>query len=168
MSTTHAPTPQTRSATRRDGLLGRLLGGGLLAATLAGAAFALWPASEADKARSDGEQLGQSVRSLYYADTEAEVEDALVDLDQAADASREHGGDAVADQVAAQEEALERAADGFVGTLTAETSFDQDLYQAELDYAVDDLARQSSDFREEGPAVHQAYWEGYEEGLSGD
>jgi hypothetical protein len=58
--------------------------------------------------------------------------------------------------------------DGFVGSRTADHEFDAELYQAELDYAVDDLTTQASEFRTEAPEVQQAYWEGFEEGFSGD
>ena len=86
----------------------------------------------------------------------------------AASDTRDHAGDAVADQVADQEDALARAADGFVGESHADDDFEAELYQAELDVAVDDLASQAEDFRTTGPEVQQAFWEGYETGLSGD
>jgi hypothetical protein len=167
MSATHAPAASARHV-GRSSLLRTVLGGTLLAAVLVALTVALWPASEAEKARDDGKQLGQAVSSLYYADSEAEVEAALAEVDQAAADSRDHAGDALASQVADQEDALARAADGFVGSLTADTEFDADLYQAELDYAVDDLTSQASDFRTEAPEVHQSYWEGFEEGFSGN
>lgn len=138
----------------------------LVAAALAAVAIAAWPASETDKARDDGEQLGEAVSQLYYAESSAEVDAALADIDEAAADTREHSGDAVADQAAAQEDALARAADGFAGSVTAGDEFEQDLYQAELEVALDDLTSQASDFRAQGPEVHQAYWEGFDEGLS--
>ena len=102
------------------------------------------------------------------ADTPAEVDTALADVRAAAVDTRVHAGDAVAAQVADQTDALERAADGFVGTRTADDSFEQDLYQAELDVAVDDLASQADDAREQGPEVRQAFWDGYETGVNGN
>ena len=167
MYATDAPAAPARPA-RRTSLVGKILGGTLIASALVAATIAVWPASEAEKARDDGEQLGQAVSHLYYADTEADVDAALAEIDQAAIDSRDHAGDAVAGQVADQEDALARAADGFVGSLTADKQFDAELYQAELDYAVDDLTSQASEFRTEAPEVHQAYWEGFEEGFSGD
>jgi hypothetical protein len=140
----------------------------LIAAALAAVAIAAWPASETDKAREDGEQLGEAVSQLYYAESSGEVDAALAEIDEAAAATREHSGDAVAEQVAAQEDALARAADGFAGSVTADTEFDQDLYQAELEIALDDLTSQASDFRAQGPEVHQAYWDGFDEGLSSE
>ena len=128
--------------------------------------LALWPASEADKARADGEQFGDAVVQLYYADTQAEVDAALVDVDQAVTDTREHAGDEVASQVDEQADALNRAADGFVGANTTDDAFEQDLYQAELDVALDDLESQASDFRAQGPEVHQAFWEGVDSSLS--
>jgi hypothetical protein len=139
----------------------------LIAAALAAVAIAAWPASETDKAREDGEQLGEAVSQLYYAESSAEVDAALAELDEAASATRDHAGDEVAEQVAAQEDALARAADGFAGSVTADNEFDQDLYQAELEVALDDLSSQASDFRAQGPEVQEAFWEGYEEGVSG-
>ena len=80
--------------------------------------------------------------------------------------TREHAGDEVAEQVDEQADALNRAADGFVGANTTDDAFEADLYQAELDVALDDLSSQASDFRAQGPEVHQAFWEGVDESLS--
>jgi hypothetical protein len=165
MSTSTYAAPAPARASRRPSMLGRLAAGVLLAAALAALTVALWPASEADKARDDGERMGEAVGQLYAADTTAEVDAALAEVHSAAVDARDHAGDSVANQVADQEDALSRAADGFVGTHTSDDSFEADLYQAELDTAVDDLTTQASDFRAEGPEVQQAYGEGVEDGL---
>ena len=137
----------------------------LVAAALAAVAVAVWPASEADKARDDGEQVGEAAGQLYYAETEAEVDAALADLDEAVTDTRDHAGDEVAEQVAEQRDALARAVDGYVGAVTSEDAFESDLYEAELDVALDDLSTQADDFRTQGPEVEQAFWEGVEDGL---
>jgi hypothetical protein len=148
-------------------LLARIAGGVVTAALLVALAVVLWPASEADKARADGEQLGQAVSDLRDAGSEAEVEAALADIDAAVADAREHAGDEVSEQAAEQGDALARAADGFVGAITTDDAFEADLYEVELDYALDDLESQAADFREQGPEVHQAYWEGFQEGFEG-
>ena len=79
----------------------------------------------------------------------------------------DHGGEAVADQVGAQEDALSRAAEGFVGSLTTDDAFEAELYEAELDIALTDLGNNAEDFRATGPEVQQAFWDGYETGLDG-
>jgi hypothetical protein len=135
-------------------------------AVVAAATVAFWPASEAEKAREDGEQLGQAVNQLYYADSTTEVDAALEDLEDAVVDSREHGGDALSEQVSDQADALDRAADGFVGALESDNEFDQELYEVELDYALEDLSSNASDFQENAPEVEQAYWEGVESGLN--
>ena len=140
--------------------------GAVLALLAAVLAITLWPDSEADKARSDGERLGEAVSALYAADTADEVDAALADLADAAGDARTHAGDAVAEQVADQQDALARAADGFVGSRTSDDAFSVDLYQAELNAAVDDLADQASEFRTQGPEVQQAFWEGVDEALT--
>ncbi len=145
----------------------RLFAGVFALAVVALATVALWPASEAEKARDDGQQLGEAVSQLYYAESTAEVEDALAEVDDAASDSVDHGSDALGEHVSGQEDALVRAADGFVGALTAESDFDSELYQVELDYAVEDLTSQAEEFRSEAPGVEQAYWEGFEDGFSG-
>jgi hypothetical protein len=159
-----APQP---ARTSRTSLVRRMTGGTLLAASLAALTIAVWPASEADKAREDGKQYGEAVAALSAADTSAELDAALADLHTAALDTRDHAGDAVADQVAAQEDALARAADGFVGSATATDGFEADLYKLELDIAVDDLDSQADDFRAQGADVQQAFWEGYEDGVNG-
>jgi hypothetical protein len=166
MSTTHATPTPTRPA-RRTSLLAWIAGGVVTAALLVALAIAVWPASEADKARADGEQLGQAVSDLYYAQSEAEVDAALADVDAAVNDARDHAGDEVSEQVAEQQDALARAVDGFVGATTTDDAFEADLYEVELDYALDDLESQAADFREQGPEVQQAYWEGFEEGFEG-
>jgi hypothetical protein len=167
-ATPDAAAPSGRRTSRRTALLRWITGGLLAAVVLTAVAIAVWPASETDKARADGEAYGQAVASLYNADTPEEVDTALSDMHTAAGDTRDHARDAVADQVADQEDALERAADGFVGSRTSDDSFEQDLYQAELDVALDDLSSQADDFRTQGPEVQQAFWDGVQTGLNGD
>lgn len=165
MSAVHT-TPAPVSDDRRISLV-RWIGGGTIAATaLTVLTIAVWPASEADKARSDGEQFGQAVAQLQDAQSPAEVDAALAEVHTAARYSAEHAGDAVTEQVNDQADALDRAADGVVGSLTAGDEFEQDLYEAELDIAVDDLTSQADDFRTHGPEVQQAFWDGYDTGLN--
>jgi hypothetical protein len=131
----------------------------LLAAILT---IALWPASEADTARGDGERLGTAVTSLYAADSTDDVDAALDDVADAAADTRAHGADRFTERVDDAEDALSRAADGFVGTVTADDGFEQDLYQAELDDAIADLDGQAQDVRDDAPEVEQAFWDGFE------
>ena len=161
-----AQTTAPAAGADRRSLLGWITGGIAVAALLAALAIALWPASEADKARDDGEKVGAAVSELYYADTSAEVDAALAELDTAVSDTRAHAGDAVADQVADQEDALSRAADGYVGSVTTDDEWEAELYEAELDTALDDLVDNASDFRGEGPEVQQAFWEGVDDGLT--
>jgi hypothetical protein len=144
----------------------RIAGGALAAILLTVVAIALWPASGADKARDDGEQVGQAVTQLYEAQSAEEVDAALVELDAAVTDTREHAGDEVADHVAEQQDALARAAEGFAGYYTTDSDWDAALYEAELEIAVDDLAREAGDFREQGPEVHEAFWQGVDDGLT--
>jgi hypothetical protein len=172
MSTaSHAfPYPPARraGADRRQSLVGWLIGGVLIVAAVAAMAVAVWPVSEADKSREDGERFGTAVVALSNAGTPAEVDAALVDLRDAAADTRTHAGDAVAEQASDQADALERAADGFVGERTADGSFEQDLYQAEIDAAVDDLSSQADAVRTNAPEVQRAFWDGYETGVNGN
>ena len=170
--TTTIPAPANAAAhslpgLRRSTLLRWTAGSGFVAGALAIAAIALWPASEADKARTDGQQFGEAVAQLSSATSSAEVDAALTEMNAALVDTRDHAGDAVAEQVSDQNDALSRAADGFVGSQTAESDFDRDLYQAELDVAKDDLVTQADDFRTQGPEVQQAFWDGVDTGLNG-
>jgi hypothetical protein len=161
MSTT---THSLRLPARRNDLLKWVGGCALLVAALVAIVIAVWPASEADKAREDGRQLGEAVGALYNATSADEVDAALTDINTAVADTADHAGDRVGSQVSDQTDALSRAADGFVGVHSTD-SFDQDLYEAELDGAVDDLTSQADDFRSEGPEVQQAFWDGVQEGL---
>ncbi len=165
MSVSHATPTSTRDSGAAS-LLRWATGGLVVAAVLAALTIALWPASETDKAREDGEQVGAAVVQLDNADTTAEVDAALVELDRAVTDTREHAGDEVTEQIDEQADALYRAADGFVGANTTDDGFEAQLYQTELDVAVDDLSSQASDFQAQGPEVHQAFWEGVDDGLS--
>jgi hypothetical protein len=159
--------PAPRSG-RLSAIVRWVTGGVLAAAAIAAIAIAVWPASEADKARDDGKQFGEAVAALYTAESPAEVDAALVDIRDAAVDTRDHAGDRVAEQVDQQAAALDRAADGFVGAHTTDDEWSADLYQAELDTAVDDLASQADEFRTEGTEVQQAFWDGYETGVNGN
>jgi hypothetical protein len=165
--TTPAPAADAAGEARRPSLVRWLTGGTFAATGLAILAIALWPASEADKAYADGERYGEAVSSLYAADTTDEVDAALTEMEAAAADAVTHGGDAVADQVAAQEDALSRAANGFVGALTTDDEFEAELYEYELDVALADLGDNAEDFRSTGPEVQQSFWDGYEAGLEG-
>jgi hypothetical protein len=152
---------------RRTALLGWIAGSAVVLAALVALTIALWPASEAEKARVDGEDLGRAVAQLYDAQSTADVDAALVEIRDAGAAASDHAGDAVAQQVANQEDALGRVVDGFVGANTTDDAFSADLYQAELDTAVDDLVNQADEFQTNAPEVTQSYWDGFEDGVSG-
>jgi hypothetical protein len=167
MSAVPSSTPAPAHTTKITSPFRLLAGGGAVAAALAALAIAVWPASEVDKARSDGEQFGAAVAQLQAADTTEEVDAALVEVRDAAATTADHGYDAVSSQVTDQADALDRAANGFVGSVTTDDAFEYDLYQAELDGAVSDLENNAEDFRTTGPEVQQAFWDGYETGLNG-
>jgi hypothetical protein len=154
------------SPVRTRSLVAWILGGAALIATIATVAIAVWPASETDKAREDGKHLGEAVTSLYNAQTTDEVDAALTDVRSALQDTRDHASDNVADQIDDQADALYRAADGFVGTQTSDNAFEVDLYQGELNDAVDDLDHQAEAFQNEGPEVRQAFYDGYQDGRS--
>jgi hypothetical protein len=165
MSAAHT-TPTPVPSDGRRSLVRWIGGGSLIATALAVLTVAVWPASEADKARADGERLGEAVAQLQNAQTTAEVDDALAEVHTAASDSVDHAGDAVAEQVEDQADALDRAVDGLVGAYSADDGFEQDLYEAELDVAVDDLTSQAEEFRTQGPEVQQAFWDGFDTGLN--
>jgi hypothetical protein len=144
-----------------------IIGGSLLALLVAGVvAIAVWPASETDKARDNGEQVGQAVNDLYNADSSSDVDAALSELDAAVGDTRADISNEFADQVDAQTDALNRAADGFVGSRSTDDAWEADLYEAELEGALDDLTDNASDFRGQGPEVHQAFWDGFESAVT--
>jgi hypothetical protein len=152
------------SPARTRSLVAVILGGAALVATIVVVAIAVWPASETDKAREDGKQLGEAVTSLYNAQTTEEVDAAVTDVRAALRDARDHAADNVRGQIDDQADALYRAADGFVGTHTSDDAFEVDLYQAELNDAVDDLDHQAANFQDEGPEIPQAFWDGYQDG----
>jgi hypothetical protein len=165
--TSPAPAASAAGTGRRLSIVGWIAGGIALAACLIALTIAIWPASEADKARDDGEQLGAAVATLYNAQSPAQVDAALIEVRDAADQARAGAGDAVAGQISDQADALDRAAEGFVGQVTTDDEWEADLYQAELDYAVDDLTRQADDWRAQGAEVRQAFAEGFDSGFNG-
>ena len=168
MSAATTPAPEARSGLgAKPGLVRKLVAGSSLTAVLVAGAIVLWPASETDKAYDDGQRFGEAVAQLQTASTTEEVDAALTEMDAAVADTREHAGDAVANQASDQNDALSRAADGFVGVHSSDDAFSVDLYQAELNDAVDDLGDNASDFRTTGPEVQQAFWDGYQDGLNG-
>jgi ABC-type sugar transport system substrate-binding protein len=167
MSAVPTTTPAPARTSKVASPLRWIASGGATAAVLAALAIAVWPASEADRARDDGERFGAAVAQLQAADTPEEVDAALTELGDAAIDTRDHGYDAVSSQVSDQAHALNRAADGYVGSITTDDAFEADLYEAELDGAVSDLENNADDFRTTGPDVQQAFWDGYETGVNG-
>jgi hypothetical protein len=167
MAISHAGLLPARTSPRTKRLLRWILGGTLAVALLTAVTIAVWPASETDKARADGEHYGAAVADLYDATSLEEADAALSDLHTAAVDTREHAGDALSDQVARQSDALDRAVDGYAGMRTTGDEFTADVYQAQLDVAVDDLAAQADDFRATGTDVQRAFWDGYRDGRNG-
>jgi hypothetical protein len=161
------PTTPARSTTKgasRSSMVRWIVGTIGLVAIITAVTIAVWPASAADKARADGENLGQAVGALYNAQGAADVDAALADINSALNDTRTHAGDELASQVDDQADALNRAADGFVGSHTSDNDWDQELYQTELDYAVDDLANNADDFQNQHSEVRTAYYEGFQAG----
>lgn len=140
--------------------------GSVIVAAVVVLAVAFWPDSDADKARADGEQFGAAVTELTNAGSTAEVEAAQAEIRAAAEETRTHAGDQIADQAADQADALDRAVDGYVGAVSAESDWDYELYELELEVALDDLSDNAAEFREQGPDLQQAFWDGFEEGRS--
>ena len=143
-----------------------LAGGAVLVALITALTIALWPQSEADKARADGENLGSAVAQLRDAETTDDVHDALDDLGDAVHDTRSHASDAVYEQAQSQGDAVYHAVNGFIGTVSAEDDWDQELYEEELDQAVEDLSANAEELRTNAPEVEAAYWEGVQDGLS--
>jgi hypothetical protein len=142
-----------------------LASGLLIASIIASLVIALWPASAADTAREDGARLGQAVGELYNAQNQDQVAAAESDISTALSDVRTHAGDTLASQASDTQDALSRAADGFLGTHTTTDSFEADVYQAELNTALDDLSSQADNLRTHGPETHQAFWDGVHDGL---
>ena len=165
MSISHATT--LPSTSRRNRLIAWIAGGATAVALIVAIAVAVWPASEADKARDDGKQVGTAVHNLRTATTKGEADAAMADLRSAAADTRDHAGDAVGEQVDQQADALDAAYDGFVGTHTSNDAWDVDLYQAELNTALDDLESNAADFRDQGSDVQQAFYDGFQETVNG-
>jgi len=167
MSAAATPAPANSAGADRKSLLRWIAGGATATAVAVAIAIAVWPASETDKAYDDGQRFGEAVSHLQTATSTDEVNAALDEVNAAAAQTRDHAGDAVADQVNDQYDALSRAADGFVGSRTSDDAFSVDVYQAELNGAVDDLANNADDFRTTGPEVQQAFWDGYQNAMNG-
>ena len=162
-SSTPAPARKSMLAT----WMTWIAGGTAAVAALVVLVIALWPASETEKARDDGERVGAAVAQVQSASTTEEVDDALAELQDALHDTRAHGYDAVTTQVDDQGDALYRAADGYVGSISSDDDFEQAIYNDELDAALSDLETNAQDFQTTGPEVQQAFWDGYETGLNG-
>ena len=162
-SSTRAPARKTTLATWVTWIAGATAA----VAAIVVLVIAVWPASETDKARDDGERVGAAVAQVQSASTTEEVDDALAELQDAVHDTRAHGYDAVSSQASDQADALDRAANGYVGSISSDDDFEQAIYDDELDAALSDLENNASDFQTTGPEVQQAFWDGYETGLNG-
>src|SRR5689334_15272695 len=132
MSTAASSVPAVKAGAGRRSLLTWLLAALAVAAVGVGLAIAISPESQTDKAYDDGQAFGDAVVHLQTATTTDDVNAALDDLSVAVAQTRDNAGDAVANQVSDQRDALSRAADGFVGSRTSDDAFSVDVYQAEL------------------------------------
>jgi hypothetical protein len=54
---------------------------------------------------------------------------------------------------------------GYIGSLHSADDWEQELYEEELETALDDLYTQAEEFRTSGPEVVQSYWDGFQDGL---
>ena len=158
--------PSNRSSIPSHTRLGVFFAAAIAALTMVGVAIA-WSESETEKARDDGRAVGSAVSAIYYAEDRAEVDEGFADLSNAIEDTRDHAGDAAAEQVQEQTDALGRAAEGYVGSVESADDWDQAVYEAELEVAVDDLRSQAEDFRDQGPEVRDAFWDGVDQGLEG-
>jgi hypothetical protein len=164
---TPSPTPTPPGAKTRTSLTRWIAAGAALCAVVAGLAIALWPASAADTAYDDGQRLGQAVTELRAAETYDDVDDALTEVRHAAADARDHAGDELDRQITDQGDALSHALNGFAGAVSTDSAWDQELYEAELDTALDDLSAQADEFRTGAPEVSQAFYDGLQDGLEG-
>ena len=155
-----------RTPTRSRASVFRWIAGAIgLATLITVVAIAVWPASAADKAREDGKHLGQAVGELYNAHSQADVNAASADIHSALGDSRSHASDELNKHVNKQVDALNRAANGYVGAHTTDSSWDRDVYQSELNYATDDLSYNAKHFRNQRSDVDKAYYDGFRKGL---
>ena len=130
--------------------------------------IAVWPASEADKARADGERFGEAVGELHTRTTRGRGRRrARRGRTTAASDTADHAGDEVAEQVDEQADALARAADGFVGAHDGRRRVRAGPLPGRARRRRRRPQRQAEDFRAEGPEVQQAFWDGYQDGLAG-
>lgn len=158
-----------RTPARSRASVFRWIAGALgLATLITVVAIAVWPASAADKAREDGKHLGQAVGELYNAQSQADVNAASADIHSALGDTRSHASDELNKHVDKQVDALNRAANGYVGAHTTDNRWDQELYQSELNYAADDLSNNAKHFRNQRSDVDQAYYDGFQSGLPAD
>ena len=141
-----------------------ITGAALIALMLTALTIAVWQ-TEADKARDDGEQLGEAVTQVYDADSQSELDSALAEVDEAVSESADHAGDAVTDQAERQAEALDLAVEGYYGAVTTTDEWEQDVYETELSYALDVLSYNADEFRSTSDDVVEAYWEGFDDGF---
>jgi chemotaxis regulatin CheY-phosphate phosphatase CheZ len=137
----------------------------LLCALVAAVAVAAWPASAADTAYDDGKRVGVALADLRDAETYDDVDESLTEVRAAAADARDHAGDELSEQMTEQGDALSRALNGFDGAVSADSEWDQELYELELDVALTDLSDQAEEFRAEAPEVEQAFYDGLQEGL---
>jgi hypothetical protein len=134
---------------------------GVLAALLLGLTACGTPPE--DKARDDGKQLGEAMRTLYDAGTVREALDALPAVRTAVKDIREDARDQVGDQVAAQEDSVQDAADAMQGLRSSSNPQQADDAIGDLRTAINDIRSQASDNRDN--SVANEFWRGFREGF---
>ena len=133
-----------------------------LLATLALGVVACGEAPE-DKARSDGKQLGEAMRTLYDADTPQQAAGALPAVQTAVKDIREDARDEVGDQVDAQEDSVQDAQEALQSLQTAGDQAEVDDARGDLRTAINDIRSQANDNRDN--SVANEFWRGFRDGF---
>jgi soluble cytochrome b562 len=116
-----------------------------------------------DKARDDGKQLGEAMRTLYDAETPQEAADALPAVRTAVQDLRGDARDEVGDQVDAQEDSVQDAQEALQGLRNANDQAQVEDAIGDLRTAINDIRSQANDNRDN--SVANEFWRGFRDGF---
>jgi soluble cytochrome b562 len=116
-----------------------------------------------DKARDDGKQLGEAMRTLYDAATPQEVADALPGVRTAVQDTRDDARDKVGSQIEAQQDSVQDASEAVQNLRTANDQAQVEDALGNLRTAINDIRSQASDNRDN--SVANEFWRGFREGF---
>jgi signal transduction histidine kinase len=136
---------------------------------LAAAVLAMAACGESaeDKARAQGEALGQALVKLSQATSVSQLTSALGDVNTARSDISQDVSDEIGQQLTSLSSQLGQVGDDARKALTASSSADRQSAEQAAKESLQKLGQSARQTKETATGVRQAFWDGFNEGVTG-